>query len=267
MNLPPEAPRIPQPLLDHATLLADRYCILPLLPRHAVFAEIGVGLGHFSDTVLSVCDPARFIAIDTFDLHTLPTLWGRPSAEALGGLTHIEAYRTRFQAEIIAGRMQVMQGDSAACLEQISDGSVDVMYIDADHRYEFVKRDLAAARPKVRDGGWIIVNDYLMVAALGDAIPYGVVNATNEFMIEHEWGMQYFALQTQMFCDVVLRQSMFLKQATLPDKIKADDAMANDNAALRETISAMRRSGSWRAMAPLRAASQLAGRPLRRLFP
>ncbi len=257
MNLPPEAPPIPQHLLDHADLLSDRVSMLPLLPEGGVYAEVGVGLGDFSRCMLSVCRPGLFLAIDRFDLHELPSLWGQPSARLLGGRNHGEAYRRRFEHEIASGRLRVLAGDSADCLGRLQDGSVDVMYIDADHRYEAVRRDLAAARAKVRDGGWIIVNDYLMVAALGDDVPYGVVHATNEFMIEHQWGVRYLALQTRMFCDVALRQHRVLQQTPAPltecDRLHAE-------------LRALRRSGSWRATAPLRALSRLTGRPLRRLL-
>ncbi len=178
-----------------------------------------------------------------------------------GGRSHGDAYRTRFAQEAASGRLRIRAGDSHACIAQLPDGSVDAMYIDADHREEAVRRDLAAARPKVRDGGWIIVNDYLMVAALGDAIPYGVVNATNRFMIEHRWRVRYFALQTRMFCDVALRQHRVLQQAA-----PSVAALAAECDRLRADLNMLRRSGSWRATAPLRALSRLSGRPLRRVF-
>lgn len=261
MNLAPEAPRIPPHLLEDAVLLCDRYALLPHLPRHAVFAEVGVATGDFSQTVMTVCEPALFVAIDRFRLHEIPLLWGQPSETLLGGRTHAAAYRERFAEAEKAGRLRILEGDSAACLEQLEDASIDVLYIDADHQYESVRRDLAVARRKVREDGWIIVNDYLMVAALGDTIPYGVVNATNEFMIDHDWGIAYFALQTRMFCDVALRPASVLRQSG-----RTRDAVAAENEHLRATIAALRRSGSWRVTAPLRAASRRLGRPLRRLL-
>ncbi len=256
MSLPPEAPRIPQHLLEHASLLPDRYALLPLLPRQAVFAEVGVGFGDFSQDVLSVCDPALFVAIDEFRLHELPMLWGQPPDVVLQGRTHGAAFRARFEHEIGSGRMRVLEGESAACLDRLDDASLDIVYVDAGHLYEHVKRDLAAAQRKVRDDGWIIVNDYLMVAQLGDTVPYGVVNATNEFMLEHDWGVQYFALQTRMFCDVASRPARLVQ----PPR---NGNMVAENQRLRGEIAALRRSTSWRATAPLRSASRLA----RRLLP
>lgn len=243
MDLPPAAPALPQRLLDGASLLPDRNAMLPLLPKHCVFAEVGVGLGGFSEAVLAACDPALFLAIDEFRLHELPELWGQPTAALFAGRSHADAYRVRFRAVLDAGRMRLLEGDSAACLERLDDASVDVIYVDADHRYDYVRRDLAVAVRKVRADGWIIVNDYVMVAELGSSIPYGVVNAAHEFMLAHDWGVQYFALQERMFCDVALRPARLLGPS---------------RAQLAAEIAALRASRSWRITAPLRAGARLA---------
>ncbi len=248
MTLPPEALALPARLLHGAGLLPNREAILPLLPKRSVFAEVGVATGNFSRLVLSVCEPSLFVAIDEFRLHELDMLWGQKPSVLLGGRTHAEAYRSAFEGAIAAGRVRVLEGDSADCLERLDDGSVDVIYIDADHRYEFVRRDLVVARRKVRGDGWIIVNDYLMVAELGSTIPYGVVHATHEFMLEHDWGMQYLALQTRMFCDVVLR----------PSRLLGD--VADECRALRREVALLRGSTSWRLTGPLRAAGRMLGR-------
>ncbi len=91
MNLPPEAPRVPPHLLEHATLLSDRLSILPLLPRGAALAEVGVGLGECSQHMLSVCEPSLFLAIDQFELHRLPSLWGCAPETLFGGRSHGDA--------------------------------------------------------------------------------------------------------------------------------------------------------------------------------
>ena len=141
--------------------------------------------------------------------------------------------------------MTIVESQSADCLDRLPDRSLDAIYLDADHRYEFVKRDLEAAWRAVRDDGWIIVNDYIMVPMLGATISYGVVSATHEFMLDHDWGLQHLALQTRMFCDVVLRPAYLLRD-------EAGD--------LREELAALRASTCWRLTAPLRT---VAG-PIRR---
>lgn len=252
MRVPPEAAALPPRLIDAAQVLPDRYAMLRLLPKRGVFVEVGVGTGDFSAQILRVCEPRRFVAIDEFTLHTLPSLWGKPPAEHFGDLCHRAAYEARFAAEIAAGAVQVIEGDSAACLEQLADGSADIVYIDANHYYEPVRRDLAAARRKVRPDGWIVMNDYVMVAELGADTPYGVVHATNEFMLEHDWAWQYLALQPRMYCDVALRPAHLVQSA-------GAESVA-ENARLRAAIAALLASKSWRLTAPLRAMARLAGR-------
>lgn len=44
--------------------------------------------------------------------------------------------------------------------ERFENGSCDLVYIDADHRYESVKRDIFDWLPKVRNGGIIAGHDY-----------------------------------------------------------------------------------------------------------
>jgi hypothetical protein len=94
-------------------------------------------------------------------------------------------------------------GDSAEQIATLDDQSVDIFYVDADHSYAGATRDLAAIKPKIRADGLIIMNDYIMRDLGGE---YGVIHATNEFMIAENWEMIYFALEQNMFCDVVLRK-------------------------------------------------------------
>jgi hypothetical protein len=254
MSLPPEAARLPHHLLDCASIVPDRDAMLPLLPKGVAFAEVGVATGDFSQAIMSTCEPSLFIGIDEFRLHELPELWGQPTKELFRGRRHGDAYRARFAAAIAAGRMRVLEGDSADCLDQLAPGSVDIIYIDAGHDYASVRRDLAAARRAVAEDGWIIANDYIMVAGLNESQSYGVVHAVNEFMIEHDWGMQFFALQTRMFCDVALRPARFLQRVGA-----LNGALAEENQRLRAEIAALQRSTSWRATAPLRALADRLG--------
>jgi hypothetical protein len=242
MSLPPEAPLLPQAALDHAVLLRDRSAILDYLPRRAVFVEVGVGIGVFTDLVLDRTDPALFVAIDDFKLDRHEVLWGTPTHELFKGLGHRGFYEDRFDEAIRQNRLRVNEADSVAGLAQLPDGFADVIYVDAGHFYHEVKADLEAALPKLRRDGRILVNDYLMVPGLNSDHAYGVVHAANEFMIEHGFGIEFFALHERMFCDVVIR-----RQAMLTPHRQAEIE------ALRHEIAVLRRSSSWRLTAPMRA--------------
>jgi hypothetical protein len=247
-------PPLPDHLLANARLVGNRYEGLRFWPKNAVIAEVGVAQGKFTQHILDRCQPARFIAIDRFDLHQIPVLWGAPSSELFEGLTHEEYYRTRYAAEIAAGVMQVIQGDSAPAIESLPDQSVDLFYVDADHLYEGVRRDLEAIRTKVKPDGWIVMNDYIPADTFSNE-PLGVIQATNEFMIANDWEMAYFALAKIMYCDVGLR-----KRGASADR-RADlsaplTAARQEIAALQAALAETRSSTSWRITAPLRAVSR-----------
>ena len=121
--LPPPVPELPDHLVRGAVVLPGRDAVVQLLPKGKVFAEIGVALGYFTNVALAVAEPKRYIAIDDFGLHTLPSLWGRTAEEHFGGLTHFEWYTRRYAREIATGRMEVLQGDSAIMLDRFA-GSV-----------------------------------------------------------------------------------------------------------------------------------------------
>ncbi len=202
----PPALTLPAHLLAHARVLPDRYAMLPLLPKGRVVVEVGVATGDFSAELLRVCEPSRLVAIDSFRFHTWDMRWaGRPVSEILGGRTHVQYYRDRFAAEIAADRVLVMEDDSASALENLGDATVDVVYLDADHAYDSVRRELAIVVRKIRPDGVIVLNDYTMLDVVGPGrLPYGVVQACHEFMVEHGWEMRFLALQSYLYCDVAL---------------------------------------------------------------
>jgi hypothetical protein len=257
-------PRIPEHLLANARVVADRWQGMMLWPKEAVVVEVGVALGDFSKSILQHRQPARFIAIDRFDLHELTTLWGRPTKELFSGGTHLDFYRARFAEQIAAGTFEVIQGDSAPSIAALPDESVDVFYVDADHLYDGVRKDLAALRTKVKPDGWIIMNDYLAEDTFGRE-PLGVIQATNEFMVEHGWEMVYFALAPIMYCDVGLRKlgeaaPDWSKAAPdIPARLAASESRLIQTqqraAELEKSLAEIQASRSWRITAPLRALS------------
>jgi len=53
-----------------------------------------------------------------------------------------------------------IRGDSVETASTYKDDSLDFVFIDGDHRYEFVKADIEAWVPKVKSGGIIAGHDY-----------------------------------------------------------------------------------------------------------
>lgn len=58
-------------------------------------------------------------------------------------------------------RCFMIRCDSKNAAELFDDESLDFVYIDANHKYEFVKEDISLWYPKVRKGGIVAGHDYL----------------------------------------------------------------------------------------------------------
>ena len=77
----------------------------------------------------------------------------------------------------LEGDANFTKSDSVEGASRFPDGLFDFVYIDADHTYEGVKRDIIAWLPKVKTGGVIGGHDY--------SVEYtGVMNAVNELVPE-----------------------------------------------------------------------------------
>ena len=55
---------------------------------------------------------------------------------------------------------RVLRMPSVEASKRVADAHLDLVYIDANHMYEFVKQDIMAWLPKVRGGGYIAGHDY-----------------------------------------------------------------------------------------------------------
>jgi len=56
--------------------------------------------------------------------------------------------------------VSILQMTSAKAAEIFCDGSLDAVYIDANHNYENVKQDISMWLPKLKDGGMMTGHDY-----------------------------------------------------------------------------------------------------------
>ena len=165
-------------------VLADRLALLERLPKGAAFAEVGVDGGHFSAEIFERCAPSSLVLMDR-DL-------GRISNPLVLDL-------------ISRGdpRITLLAGDSGDCLGELPVGSIDVVYIDADHSYAAVRRDIAAALPRLKPDGVLIFNDYT-VWSPRSMYHCGVARAVNELCLSSNWRLRYLAMQPMMYNDVML---------------------------------------------------------------
>jgi hypothetical protein len=189
---------VPDDRADGARVFVNRkalaaWCRTQLPDRPAV-AEVGVFGGDFSRWLLAAFAPGELHLIDTFC--TSDHVHGRFTAA--GHLAFVEA--------AFADRPEVSAraGLSWDVLGGLPDDSLDYVYVDADHSYGAVQRDIAAAHAKVRSGGIIQFNDYANYGSFERA-PYGVLEAVNEYIESHDVRIVGLALERSGYHDLAVR--------------------------------------------------------------
>jgi predicted O-methyltransferase YrrM len=55
---------------------------------------------------------------------------------------------------------RIIEGRTNDAAYSVADGSLDFVFIDADHDYEPVRQDIAHWTPKVKTGGWVGGHDF-----------------------------------------------------------------------------------------------------------
>lgn len=117
-------------------------------------AEIGVWRGRMSEALLSRSDLSLYMIDNWEGLPELAHLGYGASQQPSNKVLAIQ--RTDFAKD----RRHVLQSSSVDAANDIEDGSLDFVFIDADHSYEGVSADIKAWRQKVRRGGLLCGHDY-----------------------------------------------------------------------------------------------------------
>lgn len=119
--------------------------------------EVGVQRGEFSAYLLQNW-PGKLWLVDP---------WARQE-ESYVDVANVDdaEHEANYQATLaavapFAGRYDIIRGCSVCAAPFFDDGSLDFVFIDANHSYEAVSADLAAWTPKVRPGGLVCGHDFV----------------------------------------------------------------------------------------------------------
>jgi hypothetical protein len=200
-------------------LMTDRNGLIKLIPKNAVWAEVGVYKGDFSQIVLETCTPSRYYLIDNWKFEVKehnPLGDTTENFSNFNGRVHWEHYGdnpnehqeqnfqdvTRRFAQIPA--VQIIRERSTKGIQSLPDHHLDVIYIDANHQYEYALRDLMQARKKVKPGGIILMDDFYEGPG-GYEQNEGVMGAVNTFIKRNDYA--YLAMTCGSFANVALTDS------------------------------------------------------------
>jgi len=135
-------------------------------------AEVGIGYGFHANEILTntnieklyLIDPVKYYPDDVFAQDIMN----------FGGFDllfkNIKKYLSIYESRYTLFRKESITVSNY----EIEDGSLDAVFIDADHSYEAVSQDLQFWWKKLRIGGWLLGDDY------ASCWP-GTTQAVNEF--------------------------------------------------------------------------------------
>jgi SAM-dependent methyltransferase len=121
------------------------------LPKGLEIAELGVFRGEHAALILGLAEPSALHLVDVF------TGFASNFGETISGRQGLAETLDRFEGD---RRVSVYATDSIAWLAARPARSLDVVYLDTDHSYSHVRREIAAALPVLRPGGWICGHDH-----------------------------------------------------------------------------------------------------------
>lgn len=171
--------QVPDDLLKDCRLCASRIDLVRRLPAGGVVGEVGTLEGAFARAIIEAASPSALHLMD-FDFTRVP------------------------RALLEEARVHAHAGDSAETLHAFPDHFFDWLYIDADHSYAGVMRDIKAAAPKVRPGGFLVFNDFAHIDPLLGS--YGVHRAVCEFAVEQRWPFRLWSFDPHALYDVALQR-------------------------------------------------------------
>lgn len=131
-------------------------------PKDATVAEIGFGNGNMARVLAETRPDIRLTMVDNFLTAEAQPYRYRSTGDDFARSTKEQAEGRCNAARQLAARVgwRFIRSDSVAAAYGLGDATLDLVFIDADHSEEGVRRDVTAWLPKVRPGGWIGGHDY-----------------------------------------------------------------------------------------------------------
>ncbi len=181
-NFLPPMDYIPQELLNGCKVFSNRTKLIEYFKYEYPnkIAEVGVQEGFFNEIINDTFNPKELYAID-IDITQYTN-------------------RTKIKDNVIA-----INKPSQNIVASDFSGPLDIVYLDADHSYNAVKKDIQVLKDLIKPGGLFVFNDFTMFS-IHEMLFYGVARAVTEFVIEEKWEVVGLALDEWNFYDIALRK-------------------------------------------------------------
>lgn len=138
----------------------ERDYLLTLIPSNSVCAEIGVWKGEFAEQIVRSVKPKRLYLVDPWkffpEYHR--RMYGGAVASSQNQMDEI--YKDVVKSFARKKETLIIRDLSSKASKRIKNGSVDFVYIDGNHSFEYVYEDLGRYYKKLKRGGILAGDDF-----------------------------------------------------------------------------------------------------------
>jgi len=131
--------------------------------QNIVGVEVGVRYGKNAEQLLCNLPNLKLYLVDRWEKPPIGDSYyksGDGVAQRAAGHLKRAYKQTKERLARFKTRTTFLRTDSCAASEMFSDGLFDFVFIDADHSYDGVKKDIICWLPKVKKGGYLCGHDY-----------------------------------------------------------------------------------------------------------
>ena len=151
--------------------------------RHLIGAEIGVDRGDNAERILNLLNIKQLVLVDPWKEYidvNFGKITTRGDSSDLQNL--YEKVKNKFSNN---SKVRIIRDYSVNAATMFDNEYFDFVYLDGDHSYEAVLKDLEVWYPKLKKFGVMCGDDY------GHISGHGVIKAVNEFAYKHKVIVMY----------------------------------------------------------------------------
>jgi|TARA_Y100000289_G_scaffold39201_1_gene38629 hypothetical protein len=157
----------------------SRLFMLDKIKEGDVCAEIGVLKGDYAHLICSRPISELHLVDPWISISDVPDRWHAVPQEKM------DEYKTEVINRFADNdKVKIIEKYSIDAASDFEDGSIDWLYLDANHSYDFVCADLNAWWPKIKPSGFLCGNAYSDSVFQVNVLDFGVVPAVDSFLEE-----------------------------------------------------------------------------------
>lgn len=153
-----------------------REWLYDMVPKNGIGAELGVCRGQNAVQLFFRTKPSLMYLVDIWkeldgNKKGDPNIWYGDHHDYIGKL---------FKDEIEKSKIVLYKGYTVDFLNSIEDSHLDWAYVDSNHHYQCINRELAILAKKVKKGGIVMGHDYCNSPPNPKGFGSSIVRAVNE---------------------------------------------------------------------------------------